>query len=161
MASGSASSQWGPPIWRYLHLMTFLYPQTKPPTEAERARYSALFQAVAATLPCENCRKHFQEHVDSAAFRAALTSSEDLALAKWLVEVHNSVNKRLNKPMKTFAAVKQEYDVLCKNMQCGAAAAVNTGKSNVTPNPNTAMMIVCLSLVGLLCLWGLYQVFCK
>lgn len=158
----AATAQWGPPVWRYLHLMAFLYPQTKPPTEAERARYLALFQAVAATLPCETCRKHFQEHVDSATFQAALTSSEDLALAKWLVEVHNSVNTRLNKPTKTFAAVKQEYDVLCKNMQCGAVA---TGKSNPTNsnpnNNNTAMMIVCLCLVGLLCLWGLYQVFCK
>jgi len=158
--TATATTGWGPTTWRYLHLMSFVYPQKQSTTE-DQNRYQTLFRAVAAVLPCEICRVHFQQHVTSAEFQKALTSSEEWALAKWLTDVHNSVNQRLNKPIKPFAEVKQEYDALCKTMRCGIAVAPKMKKPTaVATNANTAM-IVCLCVVGLLCLWGLYAVFFK
>jgi hypothetical protein len=125
-SSGSIqSNQWGPITWNYLHLVTFMYPVK--PTDKDKAQVKKLFQAVAESLPCETCRKHFTEHVSQMDKHTNSMSD----LSQWLVEVHNSVNKRLNKPVKAYKDVAKLYK--CDEVSCPNPAASGSAPSSSPP----------------------------
>ena len=94
-----------------------MYPEK--PTEDEKKRMKQLFEAVAATLPCETCRKHFSEAVS----KIEPNLKDSATLSKWLVDVHNSVNERLKKPQKSYKQVQDEYKLFCLGDSCPGTVA--------------------------------------
>lgn len=89
---------WGPSGWKFLHAITFAYPEQ--PAETDKASVIKFFRALPTVLPCELCSKHLLEHYrlmppeDNIADRKTIV--------KWLFDIHNEVNKSLNKPLKDF-----------------------------------------------------------
>jgi len=96
--------QWGPAAWTFLHAATWTYPEQ--PTDPERARMDAFFRAVPHVLPCTVCGGHFSRHVDES-LTGALASRD--TLTRWLVGVHNDVNRRTGKPERTYESVREDY----------------------------------------------------
>ncbi len=78
--------------WSFLHTMAAHYPEI--PTDEERDRIKAFFEAFAPLFPCKKCSKHFQKLLSEFPPRVESGS----ALSQWLCEAHNIVNKRLGKP---------------------------------------------------------------
>lgn len=105
---------WGPIVWKYLHLMSFLYPDK--PTPEDKAKAQAMLQAVAANLPCDSCRDHFSKYTKTAPLDSRATFSESL------VKFHNEVNVRLKKPTKSYTEVKALYEKACSGVSCPARA---------------------------------------
>lgn len=77
---------WGPKFWALLHIIL-----VKP--EASQLVYKRFFTYLQYLLPCGKCRKHYRHHIRNLPFPENQSQN-----AKWLIKIHNLVNKSLNKP---------------------------------------------------------------
>ena len=84
---------WGPSGWKFLHSVTFQYPIK--PTVNDKAHYKEFFNSLKHTLPCEKCAHHYAAHLRKFPIDSALETREKLV--RWLINVHNEVNKSLGK----------------------------------------------------------------
>ena len=97
-------SVWGPSLWFSLHTITLNYP--KNPTYEDKKAYNNFFINLQDVLPCDYCIKHYKEHLKKFPLSENLNNRKDLVL--WLINIHNEVNKNLNKPvMKPEIALKK------------------------------------------------------
>jgi hypothetical protein len=51
---GFLTSTWGPPMWHYLHTMSFNYPVN--PTKEDKKNYMNFILSLQNVLPCKYCR---------------------------------------------------------------------------------------------------------
>jgi len=51
---GFLTSVWGPPMWHFLHTMSFNYPIN--PTEKDKTHYKNFVLSLRNILPCKYCR---------------------------------------------------------------------------------------------------------
>lgn len=97
---------WGPAVWTTMHIFTFKYPDT--PTQDDRNRAIKFFELVPFYLPCGVCGLHFVATLKSNPLTdQTLTSRE--TLSRWLVDVHNAVNRRLRKPELSYTEALNIY----------------------------------------------------
>jgi hypothetical protein len=100
---------WGPPGWRMLHLLTFLYDET--PT-AKKA-YREFLRTLPYILPCKFCRASLTDYYKKHPFESALQSRA--SLVRWMYDIHNEVNGKLRSqgltttPDPTFASIERYY----------------------------------------------------
>tara|TARA_B100000941_G_C28472130_1_gene537019 strand:- start:195 stop:602 length:408 start_codon:yes stop_codon:yes gene_type:complete len=96
---------WGPHAWIFLHSITMNYP--KEPTEKDKLIYVNFFKELQNILPCEKCAYNYKRHLEDYPIEEALGSRE--AMIQWLINIHNEVNKELDKPIYTYDQVIEEY----------------------------------------------------
>lgn len=102
---------WGPKLWFALHTMTFNYPEN--PTEIDKRNYHDFFTNLKNVIPCAKCSKHYGEHLLNNPLSPNLDSKE--LLVKWLIDLHNDVNKSLNKRLYSYDEVIKIYQDHYKN----------------------------------------------
>lgn len=85
------TTYWGPSGWRFLHLITFLYPET--PDTGDKILMREFMMLLPDILPCKYCRASFNKYYESLDLTPHLESRELLIL--WLYKMHNKVNKKL------------------------------------------------------------------
>jgi hypothetical protein len=97
---------WGKPFWNVMHSVTFTYPEK--PTQEDKDRIKAFFAVMPFFLPCSICGAHFvKEQLDMPLTEEVLASMD--SLSRWLVDLHNSVNRRLKKPELAYETIKKFY----------------------------------------------------
>ena len=99
-------NEWGPCAWKFMHASTFAQ-KRKIPLDRQ-AQLKAFFENVGNALPCTECCKHYNEFVKK---NPPPVDSRD-ALSRWLVKVHNNVNKITNNPFSrhmSFEEVRRIY----------------------------------------------------
>ena len=94
---------WGPPAWTFLHTITFNYPHN--PSDQDKQNYFTFFDSLKHVLPCDKCKKHYKDN--SRDLKDNLNSRDDLV--KWLIDIHNDVNIKNNKPVWSYADVYNKY----------------------------------------------------
>jgi hypothetical protein len=99
---------WGPFFWHTIHIVAIAYP--KNPTYLDKKYAKDFYESLAFLLPCAICREHYKEHLGKHPITTFLDSRTDLI--KWTIEVHNSVNKTLEKPEWTLPEVLAYYEKL-------------------------------------------------
>ena len=97
------NSQWGPAAWLFLHSVTFQYPEN--PTDQDKNNYKIFFDSLQNILPCPNCREHYQKNLKENPMN--LESRE--SLIKWVIDLHNAVNKKNSKKEYSYDEVKDLY----------------------------------------------------
>lgn len=105
--------RWGPEFWRVMHAITFLYPDE--PTDEDKGRILTFFRLVPFLLPCSLCGMHFVTAItDEFPITTDVLSSRD-KLTRWLVDLHNGVNTRIDKQVVQYDRVKHFYtkDATC------------------------------------------------
>jgi mitochondrial FAD-linked sulfhydryl oxidase len=95
---------WGRPGWTFLHAVTFAYPRF--PSYKTKHRYLGFFKFLRFVLPCPACRREFSVETRELGLHHFKNRR---TLSKWLVKVHNNVNKRLGKRVVPFGQVKLRY----------------------------------------------------
>lgn len=100
------TSIWGPSAWRFLHAVTFAYPEK--PTKEHKEAARNLFRSLKLMLPCGDCCQHYCKGMDSDPVDNHLESKD--ALSRWLVKFHNQVNERLGKSQYAYELAQQEFD---------------------------------------------------
>ena len=82
---------WGPDGWKFLHILTFIYPEK--PNQYEKEKMKNFMNSIRFILPCKYCRLSFTKYMKSLSIDDYL-DSRDLCI-EWLYRIHNKVNKKL------------------------------------------------------------------
>lgn len=92
--------RWGPHLWSYMHYAAANYPDK--PTPKEIHAMMDWLCALPVTIPCDSCKSHYAKYIERhKPILHDICSSRD-SLFKFLVDIHNKVNKRNNKPEMTY-----------------------------------------------------------
>ena len=98
-------SVWGPIFWHAIHVTALAYPEN--PSYAQKRAAKEFYESLAQLIPCPKCRDHYQTHLQKMPSTPHLDRRADLF--RWTVEVHNTVNKVLEKPIVLEAESIQFY----------------------------------------------------
>ena len=107
---------WGPKLWFSLHTMTFNYPDN--PTPHHKQIYNNFFETLKFVIPCDVCSKHYTEHLKNNPIMPNLNNKE--SLVKWLIDLHNEVNKSLGKRIYSYSEVMKIYKESYQNKEGGS-----------------------------------------
>jgi hypothetical protein len=80
-----------------MHIISFEYPEK--PTEYDKRIYHDFYTSLKDVIPCKDCQKHYREFITRYPLTPHLDNRD--TLIKWVIQVHNFVNKSLNKPELT------------------------------------------------------------
>ena len=89
---------WGPMGWMTLHSIALLYPDN--PTNDERQMLQRFLQDFAESITCPQCEQHFKRMFDNYRRTHSNWSTSKFQVFLFVARVHNTVNKRLEKPTK-------------------------------------------------------------
>lgn len=92
--------EWGPIFWYVLHSFT------QSLTQSNRIEYKNIISQYPLIIPCPTCSYHFADMIKKYPIK---TDTYD-NLFEWGVNVHNIVNKRLNKKQMTINNAKKLYE---------------------------------------------------
>jgi hypothetical protein len=105
---GFLTTVWGPPMWHYLHTMSFNYPVN--PTDADKRNYKAFIMNLQHVLPCKYCRINLKTNFKNYPLRACHLASRD-AFSKYVYELHEIVNRLLGKTSGlSYCDVRERYE---------------------------------------------------
>jgi len=128
--NGIMTKVWGPSGWHFLHCVTFGYPIDPDKFNAERGytreedkvqtKYKNFFRSVGHILPCRYCRNSYLEYIGepqetvsnlSVVLPPGKALKSRLTLVRWLYDIHNKVNTKLNDSVHTdFVSFYNTYD---------------------------------------------------
>ena len=105
---GFLTTVWGPPMWHFLHTMSFNYPVH--PTAADKRNYGAFITGLQHILPCKYCRDNLKTNFRNHPLRACHLASRD-AFSRYVYELHEIVNKLLGKSSGlSYCDVRERYE---------------------------------------------------
>ena len=88
---------WGPFFWHTIHIVALGYP--KDPTYSDKKAAKEFFESLQHLIPCSICKNHYVQHIQNKPITPSLDTREHLI--QWTIDIHNEVNKVLNKPTWT------------------------------------------------------------
>lgn len=91
--NGLNPKAWGKYNWKEIHFTTFGYPIN--PSDEDKEHYRNYFLYKGYTLPCEFCRKSYQEFVTSDPTNINNYLVDRDSLTKWGYLLHERVNEKL------------------------------------------------------------------
>lgn len=138
---------WGPPAWIFLHSTTFGY--SKTPTDEEKNDMKNLLISLKSTLPCNGCKKNYKSHLETLT--DDIISSKE-KLVKWLIDVHNMINKHHGKrELSHEEAIQFYYDLYSKKAKF---ICQYTDENNIPKCKDTkSIYIIILLIVLILLIW--------
>lgn len=101
---------WGPCFWKSMHTVAATAPGGSDIPES----YFIFFELLGEILPCAKCRSHYGSYLQQNPVRDFVKTATNhrtkqdihsygnIALQRWVNNVHNDVNKRTNRPEITF-----------------------------------------------------------
>ena len=105
---GFLTTVWGPPMWHYLHTMSFNYPVH--PTAADKRNYCSFIINLQNVLPCKYCRTNLKTNYKNHPLRACHMANRD-AFSRYVYELHEIVNKLLGKTSGlSYCDVRERYE---------------------------------------------------
>jgi hypothetical protein len=105
---GFLTTVWGPPMWHFLHTMSFNYPVH--PTAADKRNYGAFITGLQHILPCKYCRDNLKTNFRNHPLRACHLANRD-AFSRYVYDLHEIVNKLLGKSSGlSYCDVRERYE---------------------------------------------------
>jgi len=105
---GMVTSVWGPPLWHYLHTMSFNYPVK--PTPADKRHYKNFILSLKYVLPCRYCRENLTKNL-----KALPLTNKDMknrrSFSRWVYKLHELINTMLGKKSGLkYCEVRERYE---------------------------------------------------
>lgn len=105
---GFLTSVWGPPMWHFLHTMSFNYPIN--PSEKDKIHYKNFVLSLRNILPCKYCRINLTNNL-----KARPITDNDMRnrenFSKYIFNLHETVNTLLGKKSGlTYEEVRDTYE---------------------------------------------------
>ena len=105
---GMLTSVWGPPLWHFLHTMSFNFPVK--PTEEQKKQYKRFILNMKHVLPCKYCRINLKKNLKDLPLTQKDLASRD-AFSRWMFNLHEKVNEMLKKKSNlTYYEVRNRYE---------------------------------------------------
>jgi len=109
---------WGPMGWMTLHSISLLYPND--PSPSDKQILQRFLDDFANSITCPHCEKHFKTMFENYRKLHPEWSSSKFQLFLFVARAHNTVNKRLEKPLKN--TVQECLDAFVQNTQYTSAS---------------------------------------
>ena len=90
---------WGPIAWNFLNCVVMSYPLV--PTDEAKTNMRHFFTNFGTVLPCGKCRLNYVKHLEKFPLNDTVLASRT-NLIKWLIDIHNEVNKSTGKRVLTY-----------------------------------------------------------
>ena len=143
---------WGKHLWASIHFIALAFPDT--PNEQQKLHYKQFFQNLHKVIPCQSCSEHLQDTLTNAHPLHANHLKNKNELFKWTVDLHNIVNKRLN---KSTISLNDAYKIymnkdIFNNTMCKASQNFDNKKStNHTLNISLVLILLlfCVLLISM------------
>tara|TARA_B110000977_G_C10777480_1_gene377210 strand:+ start:172 stop:549 length:378 start_codon:yes stop_codon:yes gene_type:complete len=123
-------------------MITLNYPNK--PTKKERDKHFFMVRNFIDTLPCPTCRNEINNIINDNNLRNSLGSKEKFMKYFW--NIHNKVNKRLNKPQLSLKKFKKLYSSQT------SFSVFKLIKSNKLKNIVIVILLLIISILGSLLL---------
>ena len=105
---GMLTSVWGPPMWHFLHTMSFNYP-VKPSLE-DKKQYKNFVINLQYILPCKYCRINLKNNFKKKPLQMCDMANRE-TFSRYIYELHELVNKMLKKKSHlTYCDVRERYE---------------------------------------------------
>ena len=105
---GMLTTVWGPPMWHYLHTMSFNYPMK--PTKREKKHYRDFLLSLQNVLPCGKCRSNLKKNFKALPLTSACMKNR-YTFSRYVFELHELVNKMLKKKSGlVYEQVRERYE---------------------------------------------------
>jgi hypothetical protein len=102
-------NHWGGPAWRFLHAVTFNYPED--PSFDDKCAARGFFAMTGKMLPCKYCRDSYHQYFEETPIDKYL--EDRYSLTYWLFLIHNKVNSKLQKSKNmTFRDIVVKYEAM-------------------------------------------------
>lgn len=139
--NGMLTTVWGPPLWHFLHSMSFNYPVQ--PTCAQKQQYKNFIYSLTHILPCGACRDNLKYNLQKNPIQPYLKDRK--TFSKYIYQLHETLNRYLNKTSGlSYHQVRTRYEhfrAKCTKTQknhigCAKAFRARKTKSviNIVPN---------------------------
>jgi len=105
---GMVTSVWGPPLWHYLHTMSFNYPVK--PTAADKRHYKNFILSLRYVLPCRYCRENLSKNLKALPLTNKEMKSRS-SFSRWVFKLHELINTMLGKKSGLkYCDVRERYE---------------------------------------------------
>lgn len=107
-SSGMVTSVWGPPLWHFLHIISFNYPVH--PTKKDKKNYRNFIMNLKHILPCRYCRDNLKKNLKELPLENKDLESRD-SFSRWMFKLHELINTMLDKKSGLkFCDVRERYE---------------------------------------------------
>lgn len=105
---GMLTTVWGPPLWHYLHTMSFNYPVK--PTSKDKKNYRDFVLNLVNVLPCGKCRNNLVGNLRKLPLSRRYMKTRG-TFSRYIYDLHELVNKMLKKTSYlSFETVRDRYE---------------------------------------------------
>lgn len=105
---GMLTTVWGPPMWHYLHTMSFNYPVN--PSNKDKKYYKEFILNLKNVLPCGKCRENLKRNLKTLPITNRVMKNRH-TFSKYVFDLHELINKMLNKKSGlTYNKVRDRYE---------------------------------------------------
>lgn len=109
MGRKSSIAEWGPAAWKFMHVVSFTYPNA--PNDEQRSNAFNFLKSVSQMLPCKRCREEWTEYISKHLSHPDSDHLESKAsFSRFLVDGHNFVNRRLQKREVSYEEARELFD---------------------------------------------------
>lgn len=98
---------WGPSFWTTLHYISSSYDTN--PNLSIRSTMKKFIQSLPVFLPCKECQDHAFEFINSSNLDKVVENRKELFT--YFFNFHNTVNKRLKKPLMKISDALAKYQI--------------------------------------------------
>ncbi len=111
--NGMLTKIWGPPLWHFLHTVSFNYPVE--PTQENKEHYMQFILQLQHVLPCGKCRENLKKNFETLPLRMSDMESRH-TFSMYIYTLHETVNTMLNKQSGlTYEDVRDRYEMFRAN----------------------------------------------
>lgn len=83
---------WGPYLWGFIHSITIIDYEIN---ETYNKNIREVLRELRDCFPCPTCKETYKKYIDKLD---GLDMKQPMVLFEWSVDLHNEVNRKLNKP---------------------------------------------------------------
>lgn len=122
---GMLTTVWGPPMWHYLHTMSFNYPVR--PSKEDKKHYRDFILNLQHVLPCGKCRENLKKNFAKLPLTTQHMRSRE-TFSRYVFSLHEVVNTMLRKKSGlTYEQVRDRYEHF--RSRCGKSKPTQTRKN--------------------------------
>lgn len=112
----------------------------------DKKTFGMFFTTMPFILPCGSCGQHFYEVLQVDPVENALTSQK--SLFEWSVRVHNTVNRRLQKPEVSLDDALRHWSKIALGEQSPSPMSVKRVEEAPKREPQQLLEMVVMLIIG-------------
>lgn len=137
---GMLTTIWGPPMWHYLHTMSFNYPVK--PSKKDKKAYRDFVLNLQNVLPCGKCRENLKHNFKRLPLSVSKMKNRE-TFSKYIFDLHELINKMLHKNSGlTYEQVRERYEHF--RSRCGKTRKLKKKKEKGCTEPLTGEKSKCV-----------------